>query len=418
MSWEIFKQNILRVADNPESINSTDMIADLYAKEYDAAIKRGFDTTHKVTLKKGNVELMRKMFKLALERGLTSSEEYDLVGAMGDGVLAYWAGAVMNEIPIPTIPATGATSNIAVTSNIVVSNGVWRKVVSGGGGFMPDPGDDEPAIEFAAVEEYEIDNGDIEVPEAIPEEAEIIDDTTTYTEIIDNGGDTNGETPEEYISGGGGDTFVDTEIDFIEVADTPPLTEEERKAAEDAVKNLPPVKIYGKIGATTGPLSPPPGLPKNMVNGTIPANVLAQIGNGMMLHKEAAVQYLKLKEQARKDNIRFTISSAYRPLADQVRLYKKYPKGQAAKPGSSIHGWGCAIDFGEIANDCKVKGGGIKGRTGAAVNQKVRQTNPLYRWLSVYGPKYGWYNPARLADNSGNDEAWHWEYWGFFVKHD
>ena len=142
MSWEIFKQNILRVSDTPESVNSTDMIADLYAKEYDAAIKRGFDTTHKVTLKKGNFELMRKLFKLALERGLTSTEEYDLVGAMGDGVLAYWAGAVMNEIPVPTIPATGATSNIAVTSNLVVSNGVWRKAVSGGGDFMDDPGDD------------------------------------------------------------------------------------------------------------------------------------------------------------------------------------------------------------------------------------------------------------------------------------
>jgi LAS superfamily LD-carboxypeptidase LdcB len=418
MSWEIFKQNILRVSDSPESISSTDMIADLYAKEYDAAIKRGFDSTHKVTLKRGNVELMKKLFKLALDKGLTQSGEYDLVGAMGDGVLAYWAGAVMNEIPVPTIPATGATSNVSVTSNLIVSNGVWEKSIGGfDGDMMDDPGDDNAKIEFAAVEEYEIDNGEIAVPESIEEISEVLDDSTTYTEIVDNGGNTEGETPEEYItnpSSGGG---INDDIDFIEVIDTP-QTEEEKQAAIDAVKNLPPTKIYGKIGAATGPLSPPPGLPKGLVNGTIPANVLAPIGNGMILHKEAAVQYLKLKEQAQKDKIRFTISSAYRPLADQVRLYKKYPKGQAAKPGSSIHGWGCAIDFGEIANDCKVKGGGVDGRTLPSVNQKVRQTNPLYRWLSVYGPKYGWYNPARLCDNTGNDEAWHWEYWGFFVKHD
>ena len=43
MSWEVFKQNILNVVTNPESISSTDTIADLYAKEYDAAIKRGAD---------------------------------------------------------------------------------------------------------------------------------------------------------------------------------------------------------------------------------------------------------------------------------------------------------------------------------------------------------------------------------------
>ena len=110
MSWEIFKQNILKVSNSPEFVNSTDMIADLYAKEYDAAIKRGFDSTHKISIKKGNVEMMRTMFKLALDRGLTQTGEYDLVGAMGDGVLAYWAGAIMQEIPIPTIPATGATS--------------------------------------------------------------------------------------------------------------------------------------------------------------------------------------------------------------------------------------------------------------------------------------------------------------------
>lgn len=417
MSWEIFKQNILRVSDNPESINSTDMIADLYAKEYDAAIKRGFDTTHKVTLKRGNVELMKKLFKLALDKGLTQTGEYDLVGAMGDGVLAYWAGAVMNEIPIPIIPATGATSNIAVTSNLVVSNGVWKKSI---GGFDPDvmddPGDDNAKIEFAAVEEYEIDNGEIAVPESIEETAEVVDDTIgadidydTISESI--------EAPtfaEEDVSG-----IIESEIeDAEEEFQIVEQTEEEKKAAAEVVSNLPPPKIYGKIGATTAALSPPPGLPKGLVNGTIPANVLAPIGNGMILHKEAATQYLKLKAQAQKDNIRFTISSAYRPLADQVRLYKKYPKGQAAKPGSSIHGWGCAIDFGEIAADCRIKGGGTSGRTAPAVNQKVRQTNPLYRWLSVYGPKYGWYNPYRLCDNTGNDEAWHWEYWGFFTQHE
>ena len=36
MSWETFRENILRVVTNPESIKSTDTIADLYATEYEA----------------------------------------------------------------------------------------------------------------------------------------------------------------------------------------------------------------------------------------------------------------------------------------------------------------------------------------------------------------------------------------------
>ena len=39
MSWEIFKQNILRVANSPEGISDINVIAELYAKEYDSAVK-------------------------------------------------------------------------------------------------------------------------------------------------------------------------------------------------------------------------------------------------------------------------------------------------------------------------------------------------------------------------------------------
>lgn len=415
MSWEIFKQNILKVSDNPESISSTDMIADLYAKEYDAAIKRGFDTTHKIPIKRGNVELMKQLFKLALEKGLTQKGEYDLVGAMGDGVLAYWAGAVMQEIPVPTIPAIGATSNIAVTSNLVVSNGVWRKSVAiDNANVMEFPQDDTPSIEFGAVEEYELDNGEITIPQAIPETLEVVDDVTGSN--IDY--DTIADQIEEptFVEAEGSEMsepIISEEGDFVS-----DLSPEDRAAAEEAVKNLPPTKIYGKIGADPGPLSPPPGLPRGLRNGFIPADVLAPIGNGMLLHKEAAAQFLKLKQQAQKDKIRFVISDAYRSYDNQVRLFKKYGKGSAANPGKSIHGYGCAIDFGEIAADARIRGGGVEFRALPSVNRVVRQTNPIYRWLSVYGPKYGWYNPYRLADGSGMDEAWHWEYWGFFTEHE
>jgi hypothetical protein len=412
MSWEVFKQNVLRVSDRPETISSTDMIADLYAKEYDAAIKRGFDSTHKISLKNGNVELMKKLFKLALDKGLTQTGEYDLVGAMGDGVLAYWAGAVMNTIPIPIEPAKGATSNVSVTSNLILSNGLWKKSTTINIGSGVDfPQDDTPEIEFGAVEEYELDNGEITVPNAIPEVSEVVDN--------DVGSDINYDLIAEQIEE---PTFAEiegdteTQSEFVEEDFTSESRPEDLAAAEEAVRNLPPTKIYGNIGADPGPLSPPPGLPKNLKNGYIPANVLAPIGNGMLLHKEAAQQFAKLKAQAKKDKISFVISDAYRSYANQQRLYIKYGDDSAAKPGSSIHGFGCAIDFGEIAADARITAGDVKLRARPAVNKIVRAKNPIYRWLSVWGPKYGWYNPYRLCDGKGKmDEAWHWEYWGFFT---
>lgn len=413
MSWEVFKQNVLRVSDRPETISSTDMIADLYAKEYDAAIKRGFDSTHKISLKSGNVELMKKLFKLALDKGLTQTGEYDLVGAMGDGVLAYWAGAVMNTIPIPIEPAKGATSNVSVTSNLILSNGLWKKSMSNlmAGSGVDFPEDDTAEIEFGAVEEYELDNGEIAVPNALPEVSEVVDNDVGSDIDYDSIAEQIAEPTFAEIEG-----QTETESDFVEEEFISESRPEDLAAAEEAVKNLPPTKIYGNIGADPAPLSPPPGLPK-VKNGYIPANVLAPIGNGMLLHKEAARQFLKLKAQAKKDKISFVISDAYRSFANQQRLFIKYGEdGGAATPGSSIHGWGCAIDFGEIAADARITGGGKKFRTLASVNKKVREKNPIYRWLSVWGPKYGWYNPYRLCDGKGRiDEAWHWEYWGFFT---
>ena len=127
MSWETFKQNILRVANSPEGISDIDVVAESYAKEYDSAVKQGFDRTHSIPLVSGNVEMMKIFFKSALQKGLTASQPYDLVGEMGEGVKAYWAGAVMATAPIPIQPAPGSTSNIQVTKNTVTDVGIWKQ---------------------------------------------------------------------------------------------------------------------------------------------------------------------------------------------------------------------------------------------------------------------------------------------------
>ena len=130
MSWQIFKDNILRYANNPDAIQDIDTIAKVYAIEYDAAVKRGGDTLNKIAVKKGNVDAMTQLFKAALQKGLSSAADYDLVGEMGNGVLAYWGGAILNEFPIPTIPAPGSTINVSITSNLVNNVGTWQPPLS------------------------------------------------------------------------------------------------------------------------------------------------------------------------------------------------------------------------------------------------------------------------------------------------
>lgn len=130
MSWQIFKDNILRYANNPDAIQDIDTIAKVWATEYDAAVKRGGDSVNRIAVKQGNVEAMTQIFKAALLKGQSSTGPYDLVGEMGNGVKAYWGGAILNEFPIPTIPAPGSTINVSIVSNLVNNVGVWQPPLS------------------------------------------------------------------------------------------------------------------------------------------------------------------------------------------------------------------------------------------------------------------------------------------------
>ena len=125
MSWQIFKDNILRISSTPDSIQSIDQIAEIYAIEYDSAIKRGTETINHIPLLKGNVDTMKQLFKLAFFTGQASIVPFDLVGALGPGVLSYWQGAELNKSPIPITPALGAAINIGVTSATCTNPGQW-----------------------------------------------------------------------------------------------------------------------------------------------------------------------------------------------------------------------------------------------------------------------------------------------------
>lgn len=130
MSWEIFREEVLKVVSKPENIKNINLVASTYATQYDACMKRGGDLINKIPIAKGNVEAMKAIFVQALTNGLNSKVPYDLTGEMGKGVIAYWTGATLTTIVPPLVTleqvAAGATANIVVTTNVILNPGIWK----------------------------------------------------------------------------------------------------------------------------------------------------------------------------------------------------------------------------------------------------------------------------------------------------
>lgn len=124
------------------------------------------------------------------------------------------------------------------------------------------------------------------------------------------------------------------------------------------------------------------------------------------LARPAAIALFKLAKHlaANNPNQTYTITSAYRNNQHQAELAGT---SVAAAAGSSAHNWGGAIDIQELT--VHDSDGNLS--VDPQLNQAAR-TRPAYLWLEKEAPKFGWYNPLRLRDGSGQDEAWHWEWWG------
>lgn len=132
-------------------------------------------------------------------------------------------------------------------------------------------------------------------------------------------------------------------------------------------------------------------------NGNMPRSAMTALGwcvdaagNQQWLRTDAAAAMVRLNEAFRAqfgENIAIDLS--YRSYADQVRARELFG-GLAARPGTSNHGWGTAIDTWEWA--------------------AYDFGSARYDWLVANGPAYGWYSPA--ASDPGNPEYWHYEYRG------
>ena len=127
-------------------------------------------------------------------------------------------------------------------------------------------------------------------------------------------------------------------------------------------------------------------------NGQLPASMLCTLWDPRrQLRSDAAVAIAKLNlayQQHFGHGICF--SDAYRSLSAQYRI--KAERGAfAARPGTSEHGWGLAVDL------CDGVEQGPSSLT--------------YEWLSANASSYGWRNPAWAHRGGGGPyEPWHWEY--------
>jgi LAS superfamily LD-carboxypeptidase LdcB len=153
----------------------------------------------------------------------------------------------------------------------------------------------------------------------------------------------------------------------------------------------------------------------NYDNGKIPTNKMKKNkylskslrGDSTYLMAEASDAFDKLMDLFDKTNFpgkqKISFTDGYRSYARQEALYEKYGSGRAAKPGTSNHGWGIAVDMywgvrTSMFKDSDARPSGFK--------------HPNYVWMLENGKNFGWYNPVALRDDARTDEWWHWEYHG------
>ncbi|WP_121255460.1 M15 family metallopeptidase [Nocardioides ferulae] len=125
-------------------------------------------------------------------------------------------------------------------------------------------------------------------------------------------------------------------------------------------------------------------------NGLISDNDLCELPTGgLHLRGDAAQAWWRLSESYQRDfGETLCMTDAYRSLDAQQRLSAAKP-GLAARPGTSNHGWGLAID---------VCGGAETFGTAE------------YTWLLANADDTGWTNPTWAQQRGSKPEPWHWEY--------
>jgi hypothetical protein len=119
-------------------------------------------------------------------------------------------------------------------------------------------------------------------------------------------------------------------------------------------------------------------------NGRLPSTALVEVA-GVRLAHDAAAAMAALIAHARRDGANIALTDGYRTYEQQVEVKARKPR-LAATPGSSMHGWGLAVD----------------------VDLRVTDLG----WLHEHAATYGWVNPPWAQPHGSKPEPWHWEFVG------
>lgn len=111
---------------------------------------------------------------------------------------------------------------------------------------------------------------------------------------------------------------------------------------------------------------------------------------GKLVSEPVAQAFLAMREAAKSSGIDLVLTSGFRTMEEQQRLWEAYQSGSgnlAARPGYSNHQDGTAIDI------------------------KVWSSfqSPEYLWLAANARDFGFVNTGK---NFSQPEPWHWEYIG------
>lgn len=131
--------------------------------------------------------------------------------------------------------------------------------------------------------------------------------------------------------------------------------------------------------------------PSGYRNGRLPGRVLCTLpgDSGEQLHADAAVSFVRLAAAYEKDfGTPICVTDGYRTLGEQQVLRRVKPRF-AARPGSSEHGWGSAVDLA-----CGVQ------------SFRSRQ----HAWMVEHAARYGWYLPDWAQRGGSRPEPWHWQF--------
>lgn len=133
---------------------------------------------------------------------------------------------------------------------------------------------------------------------------------------------------------------------------------------------------------------PDAGRPRN---GQLPTSALCVVpgGSGERLRPDAAVAFTRLAGGYQEHfGTPICVTDGYRTLGEQQQLRRAKP-GLSARPGTSEHGWGLAVDLA-----CGV--------------QSFRSEQ--HAWLVENARTYGWVLPTWAQRGGSKPEPWHWEF--------